>query len=79
MSPHLMKAIIEKNLWVQKARNVQGSVRIHFPSESVADLVLSGWEPVNVFGRIGMTNEQIKLSNLEQLINAGDIQVVLNK
>lgn len=76
-SPHLMKAIIEKNLWVKKSSNVQGAVRIHFPSKEIQDIVLSNFEPVNVFGRIGVTAEQIKLSNLERLLIAGDIQVVI--
>jgi hypothetical protein len=72
-----MKALIEKKLWVQKAKNVQGSVKIHFPDPNVQDIVLTSWEPVNVFGRIGMTAEQVKLSNLEDHILAGDVQLLI--
>jgi hypothetical protein len=76
MTPLLMKSIIEKNLWVKKAGKVQGSVRIHFPSPSIQDIVLTHWAPVNVFGRIGMTVDQVKLSNLETLFLAGHIKIV---
>jgi hypothetical protein len=76
MSPQLMKAILNKNLWVKKAANVQGSVCIHFPSNDLQDIILTGWEPVNVFGRINATVDQIKLSNLEDLYIAGHIQIV---
>lgn len=75
MSPVLLKAMLEKTLWVKKAANVQGSVRVHFPDPNIQDIVLTGWAPVNVFGRIGITAEQVKLSNLEQLLLAGDIQL----
>lgn len=79
MSPHLMKALIEKKLLVKKAGNVQGAVRIHFPSPKVQDIILTGWDPVDVFGRIGMTEEQVKLSNLESLILAGHVKVLATK
>lgn len=76
MAPQIMKAILDKNLWVKKSPQVAGSVRIHFPSAEVADIVLSNTEPVDIFGRINVTAEQIKLSNLSKLLVAGDIQVV---
>ena len=76
MSPQLMKALIEKKLFVKKTKKVQGSICIHFPSPDVQDLVLSGWDPVDVFGRINMTAEQVRLSNLEAHIINGDIEVV---
>jgi hypothetical protein len=76
MSPQFLKALIEKKLWVKKAGNVQGSVYIHFPDKAVADIVLNNWEPVNVFGRINISMDQIKMSNLEQLMLAGHVQIV---
>lgn len=76
MSPQIMKAIIEKNLWVKKSPMATGAVRIHFPSHEIQDIVLTNQEPVNVFGRINVTAEQIRLSNLNQLLIHGDIQIV---
>lgn len=76
MSPQLLKAIMSKKLFIKKGANVQGSVRIHFPDPGVQDIVLSNWEPVDVFGRIKIDAEQIRLSNLEELVVAGDVQIV---
>lgn len=76
-SPQIMKAVIEKSLKVKKSANVQGAVRIHFPSKEIADIVLTDFQPVSVFGRINMTAEQVKLSNLEKLLIEGVIQIVL--
>lgn len=76
MSPLLMKAMIEKKLWIKKSAQVQGSVRVHFPSPDLQDIVLTTFEPVNVFGRINISKEQVQLSNLERLLIAGDIQIV---
>lgn len=79
MSPHLMKALIEKKLLIKKAGQVQGAVCVHFPSPNIQDIILTGWDPVDVFGRIGMTDEQVRLSNLEQLIVSGHVKVIPNK
>lgn len=79
MSPQIMKAMIEKKLWVKKAPNSTGAVRIHFPSNDIQDIVLTNHDAVNVFGRINITAEQIKLSNLEQLLVQGIIQIVHGK
>lgn len=76
MSPLIMKGLIEKKLYVKKANNVQGAVRIHFPSSAIQDIVLTNFEPVNIFGRINITKEQVLLSNLEQLVIRGDVKIV---
>jgi len=71
-----MKGILEKKILVKKAGNVQGSVRIHFPDPKVQDIVLTNFDTVNVFGRIGMTAELVKISNLSTLVLSGVLQIV---
>jgi len=75
MSVMLMKCLIEKKLKIQKAPNVQGSVRIHFPNAEIEDIVLTNHEVVDVFGRINVNAEEIKKSNLGMLISRGDVQI----
>lgn len=75
-SPLIMKGLIEKKLWVKKSGAVQGAVRIHFPSQDIQDIVLTNFEPVNVFSRINISKEQVLLSNIEKLLISGDIQIV---
>jgi hypothetical protein len=75
-SPLIMKGMIEKKLFVKKASNVQGTVRIHFPSAGIEDIILTNFEAVNIFGRINITKEQVLLSNLEQLVIRGDVKIV---
>ena len=76
MAQLFKKGILEKKLLVCKGSNVQGSVRIHFPSPDVQDTVLSNFETVDVFGRINITKEQVLLSNLETLVIKGDVRIV---
>lgn len=76
MSVMLMKALLHKNLKVQKGPNVQGSVRIHFPNSEIEDIVLTNHDAVDVFGRINVNAEEIKKSNLAALIARGDIVIV---
>lgn len=75
MSVMLMKAILHKELKVRKSPNVQGSVRIHFPTPEIEDIVLTNHEAVDVFARINVSSEEIKKSNLAMLISRGDVQI----
>jgi hypothetical protein len=71
----LMKGLIEKKLKVKKAPNVQGSVRIHFPNKDIQDFILINGDPVDVFGRINVTADDIRKSNLEALLAQGHVVV----
>lgn len=76
MSNGLMKALIEKKLNVKKAPMVQGTVRIHFPNKEIQDFVLTNWQVVDVFARMGVTVADVKQSNLESLLTQGHIVLV---
>lgn len=54
-------------------------MRVHFPSKEIEDIILTGWDEVDVFGRMRVTAEQIKMSNLSALITKGDVMVVVKK
>jgi hypothetical protein len=77
MMQRLIKALMTKKLMVQKGRNVQGSVKIFFPNPKVQDIVLTDFRPVDVYGRINISDDDIKESNLEALALKGMI-VILN-
>lgn len=69
MKKSIMKGLIEKNLKVRKAPRVQGAVKIHFPNPKITDITLTNFAPVDIFSRIGITEDDIKSSNLEDLVN----------
>jgi hypothetical protein len=75
MSHALMKGLIEKKLSVKKAPMVAGAVRIHFPNPEIQDFVLTNWQPVDIFARMGMSVDDVKKSNLADLIAQGHIVV----
>jgi hypothetical protein len=79
MSQGLLKALIEKKLTVKKAPNVQGTVRLHFPNPEIQDFILTSFQPVDVFARIGMTADDVKKSNIAALLTAGHIVKVTPK
>jgi len=76
MMPNLLKAMMLKKLVVRKGMNRTGQVRIHFPNPEIQDILLSNFGPVDVFGRINMTVEDVQKSNLEQLVLRGDVEVL---
>jgi len=77
MSSHgLMKGLIEQKISVKKAPQVQGTVRIHFPNKEIQDFVLTNWQPVDIFARMGVTVEDVKMSNLGDLIAQGHLILV---
>lgn len=75
MISSIMRGMLVKKLVVQKAPNVQGGVKIHFPSESIKDIVLTDFASVDVYKRINITDDQIKVSNLESLVLSGILVV----
>jgi hypothetical protein len=76
MMQKLMKGLMNKNLKVKKAPNVTGTVCIHFPNPEIQDFQITGFEVVDIFGRIGMSVEDVKKSNIQALIHRGDLIVV---
>jgi hypothetical protein len=77
MMQKLIKGLLTKKLVVQKGRNINGAVKIFFPNPKVQAIVLTDSNPVNVFGRINITEDDIKESNIEALALKGTI-VILN-
>ncbi len=73
---NLSYCISKKELNIKKSDKVQGSVCIHFPDNSVKDIVLTNDLTVDVFGRIAMTPDLVKKSNLQMLLNQGAIVLV---
>ena len=76
MRQGLMKSMIESKLVVKKAPNVTGTVCIHFPNPLIQDIQLTNFQAVDVFGRIGVTKEDVKASNIQALLHAGHLVII---
>ena len=68
---NLAYCIKTKDLKIKKPDNVQGTVRIQFQNPAVKDIDLKDSSAVDVFKRIGITEGDIKKSNLQTLLNQG--------
>ena len=76
MMQGLMKGILDKKLLVKKGHNITGTICIHFPNPKIQDIHLTDFSVVSIFGRIGMTQDDARKSNLESLLNRGDLLIV---
>ena len=72
----LLKGIIAKKLLVKKGSSVTGTVCVHFPTPKIQDIQLTDFSIVDVFGRIGMTPEDVKKSNISALVHKGDLVIL---
>ncbi len=71
----LTEGLLKKSLKVKKAPSVQGSICIHFPNPEVKDIVLKDFTEVEVFKRLNITLEDVKRSNIQQLVLRGDLVI----
>ena len=76
MSQNFLNGILMKKMIVKKAPMVQGQVCIHFPNPAVQDIILKDYSEVDVFQRINITADDVKTSNISQLLSRGDIVLV---
>ncbi len=68
--------IAKKDLKIKKSDKVQGSVCISFQSEEVKNINITNSNVVDIFGRIGITADDVKKSNIQTLLNQGLIVLV---
>ena len=76
MRAGLLDGLMKKKLKVAKAGNVNGSVVLHFHNKAVPDVTLTSGDAVDVFMLIGVTEREVRRSNIEMLLDKNVLVIV---
>ena len=68
--------LANKKLVVKKMGNVTGAVGIHFANKQLGYLNIVNSKPVDLFAIADVTADDIRKSNVEQLLMEGHLQIV---